>query len=83
MIEIDSRTGQKRLIEASFGILPVSAIEEELRLGTLVVLPVPWLAATVPVVAIHRRDGGLSRTARHMVTALRDIEGEPSLTEQG
>lgn len=84
MIEIDSLTAQKRLVEAGFGIgmLPVSAIEEELRLGTLVVLRVSGLAATVPVFAIHRRDGELSPTARHLLAVLRDIESDPAGNEQ-
>ncbi len=69
VIEIDSLTAQKRLIEAGFGVgmLPVSAIEEELRLGTLTILPVPELATTVPIVAIHRRDGSLSPATRHLL----------------
>lgn len=45
MIPIDSLTAQKRLIEADFGIglLPASSIEEELRLGTMQVLPLAAL----------------------------------------
>jgi DNA-binding transcriptional LysR family regulator len=77
MIEIDSLTAQKRLIEAGFGVgmVPLSAIAEEVRLGTLVVLPVPDLAATVPIVAIHRRDGYLSPATRHLLATLRTGDG--------
>ena len=79
LIEIDGLTAQKRLVEAGFGIgmLPVSAIEEELRLGALIVLPVPSLATSVPVVAVHRRERDLSPTVRHLLTVLRDIDDEP------
>lgn len=72
MIEIDSLTAQKRLIEADFGIglLPASSIEEELRLGTMRILPVAALTATVPVVAIHRCQGYLSRAARLLLEML-------------
>ena len=76
VIEIDSLTAQKRLIEAGFGIgmLPASAIDEEIRLGTLAVVPVAGLATTVPIVAIHRRGGYLSRPVRYLLMALRGDE---------
>ena len=85
LIEIDSLTAQKRLIEAGFGIgmLPVSAIEEEIRLGTLIVLPVPGLAATVPVVAIHRRERELSPALRHLLAVLRDDDEDPETGATG
>lgn len=72
IITIDSLTAQKRLIEAGFGIglLPLSSVDEELRLGTLYVLPVATLPTTVPIVAIHRRDGYLSPAARRLLAAL-------------
>ena len=77
VIEIDSLTAQKRLIEAGFGVglLPVSAIEEELRLGTLTILPVPALTATIPIVAIHRREGSLAPAARHLLTTVMRADG--------
>ena len=78
MIEIDSLTAQKRLIEADFGIglLPASSVEEEVRLGTMRVLPVDALTTTVPVVAIYRCQGYLSRAARHLLEMLtRQQEG--------
>jgi DNA-binding transcriptional LysR family regulator len=72
MIEIDSLPAQKRLIEADFGVglLPASSIEEEVRLGTMRVLPVDALTTTVPVVAIYRRQGYLSRAARLLLEML-------------
>jgi DNA-binding transcriptional LysR family regulator len=68
MIAIDSLTAQKRLIEADFGIglLPASSIEEELRLGTVRVLPIAVLQTTVPVMLIHRRQAYLSRACRRL-----------------
>jgi hypothetical protein len=56
-IVIDSLTAQKRLIEADFGIglLPESSIEEELRLGTVRILPITALQTVQPVVLIFRR----------------------------
>jgi DNA-binding transcriptional LysR family regulator len=73
MIAVDSLTAQKRLIEADFGIglLPASSIEEELRLGTLRVLPLAALQTSVPVMLIHRCQAYLSRAAlrlREMLT---------------
>ena len=72
IVAVDSLTAQKRLIEADFGLglLPASSVEEELRLGTLRVLPIAALATTVPVVAIHRRAGYLDPAARRLLTVL-------------
>jgi DNA-binding transcriptional LysR family regulator len=68
MISIDSLTAQKRLIEADFGVglLPASSIEEELRLGTLRVLPIVAFQTTVPVMLIHRCQAYLSRAGRRL-----------------
>ncbi len=65
---IDSLTAQKRLIEADFGLglLPASSIEEELRLGTMQVLPIAALQTTVPVMLIYRRQGYLSCAAHSL-----------------
>ncbi|MBA2451972.1 MAG: LysR family transcriptional regulator [Chloroflexia bacterium] len=71
-IAIDSLTAQKRLIEAGFGVgmLPASSVDEELRLGTLHVLPIAALATTVPVLAIHRHGGYISPAAQRLLTAM-------------
>jgi DNA-binding transcriptional LysR family regulator len=71
-IVIDSLTAQKRLIEADFGVglLPASSIEEELRLGTVRVLPIPALQTVMPVMLIVRRQAYLSRAARLLVQSL-------------
>jgi DNA-binding transcriptional LysR family regulator len=76
IIPIDSLTAQKRLIEADFGLglLPLSSVEEELRLGTLQVLAIDALATTVPVFAIQRRDGYLLPAARRLLAMLTELE---------
>jgi DNA-binding transcriptional LysR family regulator len=74
-IAIDSLTAQKRLIEADFGVglLPMSSIEEEVRLGSLRTLPIPELEVTIPVLLIYRRQGYLSRATRHLIAALTGV----------
>ncbi|QBD75787.1 LysR family transcriptional regulator [Ktedonosporobacter rubrisoli] len=69
---IDSLTAQKRLIEADFGIglLPASSIEEELRLGTLRILPIEALQVILPVMLIYRHQAYLSLAARLLLKAL-------------
>jgi DNA-binding transcriptional LysR family regulator len=73
-IAIDSLTAQKRLIEADFGVglMPTSAVEEELRLGTLRILAITALEFAVPVSLIHRRNGYLSGAARRLLVSLTD-----------
>lgn len=75
LLAIDSLTAQKRLIEAGFGIglLPVSSIDEELRLGTLAVLDVGELRTSVPVILIHRRDGYLSPATQRLIETLTGV----------
>lgn len=69
---VDSQTAQKRLIEAGFGLalLPASAIEEELRAGTLATLDVNGLTATNPIHLVVRRGGYLSPAAAALVADL-------------
>src|SRR5262245_23773811 len=57
ILPIDSLTAQKRLVEAGFGLglMPESAVEEELRLGTLRALGIAAMRASVQVVLVHRR----------------------------
>jgi DNA-binding transcriptional LysR family regulator len=71
-IVIDSLTAQKRLIEADYGVglLPASSLEEELRLGTMRVLPIAALQIRVPVMVIHRRQAYLSRAIRLLLAML-------------
>ena len=72
LIVADSLTAQKRLIEADFGLglLPASSIEEEVRLGTLRVIPLAELRVTIPVMLIQRQQGYLSHAARTLLAAL-------------
>src|SRR5437867_2247211 len=72
IIPIDSLTGQKRMVEAGFGLalLQESSVDEEVRAGTLRVLPVPALRVTIPVVLIHRRRAYLSGAARALMAML-------------
>lgn len=80
IITIDSLTAQKRLIEADFGLglLPASSIEEELRLGTMQVLPIAAFHTTVPVMLIARCQGYLSRAARRLQEMLTSPTAEVS-----
>ena len=72
IVPIDSLTAQKRLVEAGFGIalLAESGIEEELRLGTLKVLDIPALKASIPVAVVWRRNGYLSAAARGLLAVI-------------
>ncbi|KAA2242143.1 LysR family transcriptional regulator [Salinarimonas soli] len=72
VVVVDSLTAQKRLVEAGFGLalLPVSAIGEELRSGTIVVLDAPTFATTVPVVLVQRRSGFLNPAARALLALI-------------
>jgi DNA-binding transcriptional LysR family regulator len=74
VIAIDSLTAQKRMVEAGFGLaqLPESSVDEELRAGSLVVLPIAAMQATIPVVLIQRRRGYLSGAARELLRVLTD-----------
>ena len=74
IIPIDSLTAQKRMVEAGFGLalLPESSVDEELRTGTLRVLKIPTLRATIPVVLVHRRRAYLSGAARRLMAVLKE-----------
>lgn len=71
-IEIDSLTAQKRMIEAGFGLgmVPESAIDEELRLGTLEVLAIDDLQATIPIHILRRASGYTSPALAHLIDHL-------------
>jgi DNA-binding transcriptional LysR family regulator len=72
MVPIDSLTAQKRMVEAGFGLglLPASSVEEELRAGSLRLLPVAALRATLPVVLIQRRRAFQSGATRALAGSL-------------
>ncbi len=71
-IAIDSLTAQKRLIEADFGIgiVLASAIEEEVRLGTMRPLDVEGFEGSAPVSLVRRAGGYTSPAMRQLITAL-------------
>jgi DNA-binding transcriptional LysR family regulator len=56
---VDSLTAQKRLVEAGLGValMPVAAVREELRIGSLRTIEVSGVDARVPVVAVRRTGG--------------------------
>lgn len=74
ILAIDSLTAQKRMVEAGFGLalLPESSVDEERRAGTLRVLRVPALRATVPVVLLQRKTAFRSGATRALVELLSD-----------
>ena len=69
---IDSLTAQKRLAQAGFGLalVPESSVRDELRQGALVALDIPLMRATIPIVALHRRNGYLSAAAKTLMALL-------------
>ena len=69
---IDSLTAQKRLAEAGFGLalVPESSVRDELSQGVLVALDVPAMRTSIPITALHRRDGYLSPAARALLGLL-------------
>jgi DNA-binding transcriptional LysR family regulator len=71
---IDSLTAQKRLVEAGYGLalVPESSVGEELRRGSLVALDLPAMRTTIPITAIHRRNGYLGPMARALLSLLTD-----------
>lgn len=72
IVTADSLTAQKRLIEAEFGVglLPETAVDEEVRRGSLRVLDIPGTQATIPVACVYRRHGYLSQAARRLLGEL-------------
>jgi DNA-binding transcriptional LysR family regulator len=69
---IDSLTAQKRLAQAGFGLalVPESSVRDELRQGALVSLDIPSIRTTIPITAIHRRNGYLSPAAKALLKIL-------------
>src|SRR5579859_4864873 len=70
---IDSLTAQKRLAQAGFGLalVPESSVRDELRQGVLVALNIPSMQTTIPITALHRRNGYLSAAAKALLALLR------------
>lgn len=74
---IDSLSAKKRLIEAGLGLalLPESAIDDELRSGSLATIPVADFNAANPIYAVVRKGGYLSPAAVNLLTLLRKESG--------
>ncbi len=72
IITIDSLTAQKRLIETGFGfgLLPISSVQEELKLETLSIVNVPIFQAKVPVMILRRKQGYSSKATRTLLDEL-------------
>ena len=74
IVPIDSLTAQKRMVEAGFGLalMPASAVDEELRAGTLCELRAARVRATIPVVLVQRRSAfqsGATQALRALLAA--------------
>jgi len=72
IMEVDSLSAQKRLVEAGLGValLPRSSVHQELEAGSLSIIPAPGIATTLPIVLIHRRSGYLSPAAHTLIEIL-------------
>jgi DNA-binding transcriptional LysR family regulator len=66
IMEVDSLAAQKHLVAAGFGLalLPKSAVQEDLRRGTLRVVHAPQIATSIPIELIYRKRTFLSPVAR-------------------
>jgi DNA-binding transcriptional LysR family regulator len=60
------------VVEAGFGIalLAQSGIQEELKYGTLKMIKVPVLNASIPIALVYRRNGYLSAAARSLMSMI-------------
>ncbi len=76
---IDSLTAQKRLAQAGFGLalVPESSVRDELRQGALVALDIPAMRTTIPISAIHRRNGYLSPATKALLALLTSAPAQP------
>jgi|GEM_PF-5336117 len=74
MIEAESLTAQKRLVESDLGLgfLPRSLIEEELELGSLRIVDVPQLSMQVPIFAVYRLSSAVIDTIEQFVELILD-----------
>ena len=75
-MEFDNIETIKRAVELQEGvsILPEPAIQNEVRAGTLVAVPLTSPTLIRPLGIIHRRSGELSRTARRFIDLIQNRE---------
>ncbi len=71
-IVIDGLTAQKRMVEADYGtgIMPRSAIAEEVRLGSLAVLDLDGFDESAPVFMLHRPNAFMNASLRQLVAVI-------------
>jgi len=69
MMPVDSLTAQKRLVEADFGLslLPLSSIDEELKLDTLSIIDHPLLSTHIEIFLIHRKTLHLNKVLENFI----------------
>ena len=76
------------MAQAGFGLalVPESCVREELRQGALAALDIPSMRTTIPITAIHRRNGYVSSAAKALLLLLTegaDSAENPRSTECG
>jgi len=69
LMSVDSLTAQKRLVEADFGLslMPLSCIDEELKLGTLRIIDHPLLRTQIEVFLIHRKTLPINKVLENFI----------------
>ena len=69
MMPVDSLTAQKRLVEVDFGLslLPLSCIDEELKLGSLSIIDHPLLSTHIEIFLIHRKTLHLNKVLENFI----------------
>jgi DNA-binding transcriptional LysR family regulator len=84
IIPIDSLTAQKRMVEAGFGLalLSASSVDDEIRSGTLRVLPIAAPPVTILVALVHRR-GAFQSGATQALAAMLNAWPEQQLSHPG
>jgi DNA-binding transcriptional LysR family regulator len=84
IVEIDSLTAQKRLVEAGMGLalVPESGIQEELRIGSLKLIHAPMINAEIPITVVYRRKGYLGGAALALLEIMRGKAVRPTLVSR-
>lgn len=72
-MNVDSLTAQKRLVEADFGFafVPLSGIEEEIRIGSLRVVNIENFTATAPIYAAFRQPSTSTKLSDEFISLLK------------